>query len=158
MASTSFMRMHWTFLFGPEERLRPGLWWLETLNLIHVVLSEGDVVIRYGAIVHKELAHAGEQFQTCGLHGVLTFPDFRNEGYASQLVAAASQHIREQCEADIALLFCAPELVPFYACAGWEHRENAVTLISPADSPSQSESAPEHPDHRLMLFVSQKGQ
>jgi hypothetical protein len=49
----SFVRMRWTFLFGSHERLRPGLWWIESLAPVHAVLVENDILISYAAIVAK---------------------------------------------------------------------------------------------------------
>ena len=130
---------------------------LETLDPVHVVLVENDVVISYGAIVRKKLEHAGQTFDSCGLHGVFTFPDFRNEGHGAQVVAAATRYVHEHSNADIAVLFCPPELVPFYGAAGWEHRADAITLVGPADTPSRAEEDAEKPDMRMMLFLSEKG-
>lgn len=154
----SFMRMHWTFLFDERTRLQTGLWWLESLAPVHVLLVENDVVLSYGAIVRGEVMHAGQQFSAYGLHGVFTFPDFRSEGYGGKLVKAATDYIQANQQSDLAILFCPPELVPFYSAAGWEWHQDAVTFIGPKDEPYQIENDAEKPDIRMMLFLSEKGQ
>jgi predicted acetyltransferase len=53
-----------------------------------------------------------------GLSNVFTFPPYRNEGHASQLVTAAGQQI-DNSGADLAILFCESALEPFYSAHGW---------------------------------------
>ena len=153
----SFVRMRWTFLFGSHERMRRGLWWMESLAPVHAVLVENEILISYGAIVRKVLEHAGEAYTTLGLNGVFTFPDFRREGYGNRLVKAATHHIEANGEADIAVLFCRPELMKFYGSAGWERQDHAVTLVGAADRPRRVEADQATSERRMMLFLSEKG-
>lgn len=153
----SFVRMRWTFLFGPTDRLRRGLWWMEGLSPEHAVLVENDVLISHAAIVRKVIEHAGETYAVLGLNGVFTFPDFRREGYGRQLVTAATQRIALESDADIGVLFCRAELMPLYASAGWEHAQHAITRVGAAGNPRQVETDQASSERRMMLFVSEKG-
>jgi GNAT superfamily N-acetyltransferase len=42
-------------------------------------------------VVWKRIEHDGETYETGGLTGVFTFPDFRRRGYGTQVVEAASR-------------------------------------------------------------------
>jgi GNAT superfamily N-acetyltransferase len=152
----SFMRTRWTFLFGQSERLRPGLWWIETLSPVHAVLAEGDVLISYSAIVRKQLEHLGERYTALGLNGVFTYPDFRREGYGKQLVEAATKHIANESGADVGVLFCRSDLIPFYSTAGWSHESQAATLVGKPENPQHVETEQATSERRMMVFVSKK--
>lgn len=153
----SFIRTHWPFVCGAQKRLRSDFWWDETLAPVHTVLVENEVLISYGAIVRKELHHAGESFATLGLNSVFTFPDFRREGYGKCLVETATRRIEDESRADIGVLFCRPVVMKLYAGAGWEHRDHAVTLVGAVDNPRQVEGTEEKSERRMMLFPSEKG-
>lgn len=152
----SFFRMRWTFLFRAQDRFRSGLWWTESLAPVHAVLVEDDILISHASIVRKQLKHAGETYTTLGLNGVFTFPDFRREGHGRRLVEAATHHIRHDSDADIGVLFCRSELMPFYGVVGWEHQSHAVTWVGEVDRPHQVETGLDTSEHRMMLFVSER--
>jgi hypothetical protein len=58
---------------------------------------------------------------------VLTFPQFRREGHASELMRRAAQHIRQT--ADVGMLFCDPENAPFYEPLDWRALPRGRALV-----------------------------
>lgn len=74
-------------------------------------------------------------YRVCLLSAVYTPPERRRAGYARQLVALATAHIR-RLEVDLAVLNCRRELIPLYASSGWQSVPTAVKPGSPS-SPEQ---------------------
>jgi hypothetical protein len=58
---------------------------------------------------------------------VLTFPQFRREGHASNLMRRAAQHIRQT--ADVGMLFCDAEDAPFYERLDWSALSRGRALV-----------------------------
>ncbi len=145
----SFQRIVWPEGFSGELRLRD---WIHRSDQhpMHFVLAEEGVLISYVGVLWKDLEHAGENYKTYGLSGVLTYPAFHSQGYGARLVAAATEYI-VQADADIGLFTCHPGLRDFYAACGWILTEGAVLLGVPRNSPYRSEEL------TMMGFFSAKG-
>ncbi len=130
---------------------------------MHIVRTEGEVLLSYADVVSAEAVMAGELIDVMGLSNVFTFPPYRGEGHASAIVAAAGRQI-EETSADLALLFCEHDLVRFYSAHGWQQvQAGAVQSTSgaPVTMVRQSSacgvvitSRPEHrtadPGHRMV--------
>ncbi len=115
--SLSFLRCEWPFLFTGANRLRARPF--GDPATMHIVRTEGEVLLSYADVVSAEAVMAGERVDVMGLSNVFTFPPYRGEGHASAIVAAAGRQI-EETSADLALLFCEHDLVRFYSAHGWE--------------------------------------
>jgi GNAT superfamily N-acetyltransferase len=90
----SFMRIEWTQGYAGEQQFRDEVWPEgEEQNTVHFVLKERGFVISQAGVVWKRIEHDGETYETGGLTGVLTFPDFRRRGYGTQVVEAATRYI-----------------------------------------------------------------
>lgn len=120
---------------------------------MHVVVSEGNLLISWATIVWRDIHHAGQSYTCFGLSGVLTFPAFRNRGYGGQVVKTATDLIRADARADIALLWTARHNANFYARFGWQVMPAMTTLIGSPDAPEVYDD-----ELTMMLFVSEKGQ
>ena len=144
----SFVRIEWPELFSGEHRFRD---WTSRpeLHPVTFLLEEGGVLISRLEVVWDVLQHAGETYTTYGLSGVLTYPAFRKQGYALQLVHSARNYIEQQGDADIVLFHST--LKGFYEQAGFERIESLVTLVGDSRSPQRSHET------AFMLFVSEKG-
>ncbi len=79
------------------------------------------------------------------------YPAFRVEGYGLCVVAAAVAYLQRQ-PVDVGMLFCKPHLLAFYRANGWELLDGSETRQG---TPEQFTV---HPYHRLMHFVSERGQ
>lgn len=117
---------------------------------VHFAVVDGDALISYATIMRFAVRHAGEDFDTWALGNVFTVPPHRRRGFARQVVDAASTHIAGS-SADVAILFCVPGNVPFYAASGWTPLHGARTTVGPAGEEQETDLA------RMMLFVSARG-
>ncbi len=144
----SFVRIQWPELFSGEHRFRD---WTSKpeLHPVTFLLEEEGVLISRLEVVWDVLQHAGESYITYGLSGVLTYPAFRKQGYALQLVRSAREYIEQQKDADIVLFHST--LKGFYEQAGFERMESLVTLIGDPRYPQRSHET------AFMLFLSEKG-
>ncbi|MFA6547004.1 MAG: GNAT family N-acetyltransferase [Limisphaerales bacterium] len=65
----------------------------------------------------------------CGAIGGLFTPlELQGRGYANALMDHAEAFIFDQLRLTLGILFCLPELVPFYARRGWSLMETPATL------------------------------
>lgn len=121
-------------------------------GMMHVLIARSRELIAYAGIICTTIGHQGVAYKCYGLSGVLTFPVFRRQGYGSQMIAAATNLIREDSSADIALLWTAAHNVDFYAQHGWEFLPAMQTFVGDPAQPT-----PHNDEARLMLFLSEKG-
>ena len=114
----SYVRVQWPGLVAPDRPL-----WEATSyppECLHFVLTEGDVLVSHAAVSSRRLAHGGEAFNVYGLSSVFCYPTHRGTGFGQQIVAAATEHIRQQSDADLALLFCGERVKSLYTRCGWQ--------------------------------------
>lgn len=145
----SYVRVEWSWIFEGANRF-----WDYTKKDTHpvnVVIVERDVLISHTEVNWRNLAHEGETFKVYGVSAVFTYPAFRREGFGRQVMEATTAYIQAS-DADVAMLFCAPELVPFYEACGWSLMANNQLSYGPPAEPTLDEGAT-----WLMLFVSDKG-
>jgi GNAT superfamily N-acetyltransferase len=86
----------------------------------HFVMMDGDMLVAHVLVSSRTLTHAGEAFVVYGLSSVFCFPGYRGKGFGEQTAEAATRHIREQADADLALLFCGERASHLYRRLGWE--------------------------------------
>lgn len=146
---SSFIRLVWLNHLKGEDRF----WVLvdPTGHIDHFLIAERGVLISHACVNTRTITHAGESYVLRGLGAVFTYPAFRGEGYARQVVQAATDFILKS-DADIGMLFCAEKLVPFYASFGWEKLCNPQIASGDPAAPSF-----DHDDCTLMLYLSEKG-
>lgn len=144
---SGFVRLVWLSHLRGEDRF-----WTRhdpTSNTQHFVVVERGVLISHAGVIQREIAHLGESYRLMGLSGVFTYPDFRGEGYGTQVVEAATQYIRAS-GVDIGMLFTGLDLDPFYLPIGWERlRREGIHFGDPAQ-PQFDDS------HLMMLYLSDK--
>ena len=143
----SFIRIEWWWIFRDHNRF-----WDFTSKATHpvnVVITERGQVISHAEINWRMVQHAGQAFKVYGVSAVFTYPAFRKEGYGRQIMRAVTDHLQAS-DADLGLLFCLPQLVPFYAAAGWEAPPDAQILYGDQDHPHVEEIP------ACMLFISDR--
>src|SRR5215475_11143369 len=64
-----------------------------TRDPINFVIVDGDMLISHAQVTTFTIDHADITYKVAGVGGVMTYPNFRNGGYGSRLVAAVTQHI-----------------------------------------------------------------
>ncbi len=114
----SYVRVQWPAVTGR----RTPLWEATPYpnGAIHFVVTDGDVLISHAMVASRRLAHGGETFNVFGLSSVFCYPTHRGSGFGEQVVAAATECIRQQHDADLALLFCGERVKSLYTRHGWQ--------------------------------------
>jgi GNAT superfamily N-acetyltransferase len=112
---------------------------------IHCVGYEENVAVtQAGACLHI-LNHESNELRIGGLNGVITRPEARGKGYGNLVVGAAEAHMRDEMDADFGMLFCHPELEPYYDSRGWVKVESPVTIVQP--------EGPRKTSHTVMVLA-----
>jgi GNAT superfamily N-acetyltransferase len=115
----SYVRVQWPGITGRRTPLWEGT--IYPPQGLHFVLSEGDVLISHAMVASRWLEHRGERFHVFGLSSVFCYPTHRGSGFGEQIVAAATEHIRQQHDADLALLFCGERVKSLYTRHSWQN-------------------------------------
>ena len=105
----------------------------------YFVLADGEVLISAAAVVQTEIEVQASTYTIFGLSMVMTYPDYRNQGHGSYIVKEATDHIKGQPSADIALLQTAPHLEHFYNQHGWEHTPKIGLLVGNRNKPREDD-------------------
>ena len=116
----------------------------------HFVVMERGLLISHADVSQRTITHLGETYRLCGVGEVMTHPAFRHEGHGQRVVVAATDYIFSR-DADIAMLFTAPELGSFYASSGgWIALSNHDITFGDPSQPKLSD------EFVMMLFLSDK--
>ncbi len=97
----------------------------------HVLIRHYSRIVSHTAIVRRDVRVNGSTFKIGGIGGVMTPPQWRGQGLASMALRRAERFVAEALCADFGLLFCAPEMVPFYARNGWRTVAGPVYVEQP---------------------------
>ncbi len=117
----------------------------------HFYVVERGVVISHADVSQRTLTHRGESYRLAGVGEVMTCPTFQHEGHGTRVVAAATDFILRS-DADLAMLFTAPELSGFYQQSGWVPLPDLrVTFGDPAQPISSDEFV-------MMRFITERAQ
>lgn len=120
---------------------------------VHIALADGNTLFAYASIIWLDLNHQDDVYRCYGLRSVFTFPASRNRGYGGQVVQAATDYMRQQADADIALLWTEDNLTGFYERHGWSVMADITILMGDPEVPEVfDEEIP------MMLFLSNKAQ
>ncbi|MDC7120043.1 GNAT family N-acetyltransferase [Cellulomonas fimi] len=144
--AVTLMRSEWPSLFAA------GLRWItrpfeEDVAPRYVVVRHGEVVMSHAVVLDVPADVHRTGLRVAGVASVLTSPPYRGEGHATAVLRAAGGLVDEG-GFDVAGLFCAPALEPFYARAGWSVCPGG-TVEDDADHAST--------DLRMMRFLSPAG-
>jgi len=113
----SFLRCEWPFLFTGANRLRARPF--GDLCATYVLRADGEVLFSYAEVLAVVGRRAGEPVNVLGLSNVFTFPPYRREGHASEIMRTVRELINAS-DAELAILFCEERLEVFYAARGWQ--------------------------------------
>lgn len=103
------------------------------------VLIEHDIAVCHVGIRKSILHHKGKDYLAYGLSEVVTHPDYRKKGLASQTIKRVVQFIISQ-QPDISIFTCAKERVAFYTRCGWEAIPGACFVGGIKTKPFRSDS------------------
>ncbi len=90
--------------------------WEHTLGGVHFFLELGGKILSHAAVVPRMLEVGRSMFHTGYVEGVATHPEFRSRGWGSDVVSAATAHIR----ASYGLGALGTSSFSFYERLGWE--------------------------------------
>ena len=93
--------------------------------------TSGDVVCHVG-VYQRAITCNGRRMRAGGIGGVLTRADTRRRGYATLALEAAIRTLKDEGSADFALLFCAPDKVPFYTARDWKRFDGEIYVEQPS--------------------------
>jgi GNAT superfamily N-acetyltransferase len=127
-----FIRIHWfdPFQFGLDAPAMPDEW-----QPVYFVVGESKALFSHAAVVTRTVECNGQSYRCGGLGSVLTYPAFRNRGYGSQAVAAATEYLMAS-DFDVALLWTDADKADFYARCGWEHDPSMRTVAGDRFAPA----------------------
>jgi GNAT superfamily N-acetyltransferase len=130
----SFIRLHWhdEYLYDLDAPLMPA-----ERHPQHVVIAERHALFSHARITWVPFAHAGRIWRLYCLGDVFTYPAFRQRGLGGKVTAAATERIRSDPAADLAILFCDPAHADFYGRHGWEAAPNLRATKGFADREPQ---------------------
>lgn len=143
----SFIRIEWWD--GYQHSVNPPFG-NPDFNPQHFVLVEEDCLYGAARVNRKIINHQDQSYICYGLGGVFTYPAFRKRGYGEWVVREATNHIHQQVDADIAVLWTLTHNIAFYERNGWEHTPNIRMMIGDPLNPYRSS------EELMMLFASDK--
>ncbi len=142
-----FVRIHWFDIYAHEMEADffPRSW-----HSISFVVTEGKALYSAATAIWEDRTFGSETYRVYGLSGVCTYPAFRKKGYGQQVVTAATDYIKAQADADLAILWTGKDLEGFYNQTGWKYPQNfKVTIGDPAN--------PEVSNFPMLLYLSDRG-
>ena len=95
------------------------------------ILYAQNIPVSHVAVIAHHARANGKEVLIGGIGGVVTVPDARNQGYAATLVRHATAFLRDEWNADFALLFCIDRMVGYYERLGWGKVACEVLLEQP---------------------------
>jgi hypothetical protein len=128
----SFLRCEWPFLFSGGNRLRSRPF--GDGDTTCATRIEAEVLLSYAEVLQVKGTRAGTPVRILGLSNVFTSPPHRGEGHGSAIIQTVGELI-DQSDAEVALLFCEDDLVPFYGARGW-HSCPTGTVQAPGSAPA----------------------
>jgi GNAT superfamily N-acetyltransferase len=93
--------------------------WSSPLEYMALGYWGGELVTLLG-LLRREILVGGKPVGVVGVGGVATHPQWQKRGFASALLQAAGEFMREKMNASFGLLVCADERRPFYERVGWQ--------------------------------------
>ncbi len=105
---------------------------------VHLVIVDGDMLISHVQILTLTIEHAGITYRVNGVSGVLTYPNFRKEGFGRKVVAGTTEYIAANA-VDFGMLFTSPDLEKFYNRNNWIAIPNLTILAGDKNNPQPRE-------------------
>ncbi len=93
-----------------------------------LILSEDRNLLSHVALTGMKIELNVERIKVGAVGGLFTPPELQGRGHATALMDHAEDFLFDRLELPACILFCLPELVPFYTRRGWSLVEGPVTL------------------------------
>lgn len=101
-----------------------------------LVILDDDLAVSHVAILRTTLNHKGNIYLAYGLSEVVTHPDYKGKGLASQLILKARDIMGE----NLIIFTCAKDLVPFYEKQGFTSLVGTCFVGGSKEKPFRSDS------------------
>jgi len=95
---------------------------------VHFLLYWDDDPVSHVGILKHEVNVNSEPVMVGGVGGVITVPEAQSRGFAHRLMQHAARFLENEWKVDAGLLFCRPQLVPYYTNLGWQAVESPVLI------------------------------
>jgi predicted acetyltransferase len=132
-----FARMEWQddITHDLSLELHPEKW-----HPSYFVMASDQMMISSATVLWTMIEFQGHSYKVYGLGLVLTYPEYRKQGYGRQVVSVATRFIQQEATADLAILQTAPQLEQFYGEHGWIHTPNITVLSGSPENPIDTDA------------------
>jgi len=97
-----------------------------------VLVWHGDELVSHVGILEREVRAGERPVRVAGLYTVMTAPEWRGKGMASDALRVAADYMRSELRAEFGLLLCPDAMLPFYGALGWRQVKDAVVFDQPS--------------------------
>lgn len=94
----------------------------------HIFWRNDQTLLSHVALTELEIELDDQPMTVGALGGLFTPPDLQDKGFATTLMDQAEVFLFDHLKLPLGLLFCLPEMVPFYTERHWTNVIRPVTL------------------------------
>ncbi len=117
--------------FAGEDEGGDGYVWTPQCDWVVQVEVEGELASQV-LIVGRVGTVGGLPVRLAGIGGVGTVPEWRGRGLAARALERAAAFMRDDMGADLGLLLCSEDMVPYYSRLGWQVAPGPVYFDQPS--------------------------
>lgn len=110
-------------VYGPQEERDDDfarITWAPTEISVIVRSEDGKSILAHAGALARDGLLDGNPVRIGGVGGVKTHPDVRGQHLGRQVVARATELLRDELGVDFGLLVCEDRLLPYYQQLGWQ--------------------------------------
>lgn len=96
------------------------------------VATEGEFLVASVNLVAREVLWGKLKVDAAGVNNLVTHKKYRGRGHGRELMEMAMRFAFASMGAKAGILFCADDLVPFYASLGWKRTDAKVLFNQPS--------------------------
>lgn len=102
--------------FGHIPIVKQTLWSVPDWSVACFVEDE---LASFCNIIVREIRIDDRIYVAAGVSNVITLPQYRGRGFSTAILRATKDEIFKTLKADLGLLLCSDDLIPFYERSGW---------------------------------------
>lgn len=108
--------------------------WHQSAPTFSIVCREGTALLGHVGVVLRTVRCGHTPLTVAGVQNLCVVPERRGSGLAPRLMLRAMEEARTR-QIRFGLLFCVPELEPFYQWLGWSTCRQPITMLDDAGRP-----------------------